>query len=408
MKLSRRQLLKGSLAVPGAALLNPIYRAGAKSLLFETLPDPRSSGIDHIVVVMMENRSFDHFLGWLPNADGKQAGLSYRNATGKAYATYSLSGDYTGCPHPDPDHSYEGGRVEYDGGEMDGFLRAGNNDVYSIGYYREQDISFLANLARSYTTCDHYFVSILGPTVPNRLFLHTAQTDRLDDSIGPTSLPTIWDRLAAAGITATYYYSNIPFLALWGAKFLKISKDYDDFKSAAKNGTLPAVSYVDPSFTTIDDGLGNDDHPHADIRRGDRFLYDTFEAVANGPEWKSTVFVVTFDEWGGFFDHVAPPRATAANAIDTDLVNGRALLGFRVPVVIASPFSRGVENNPLVSTLVFDHTSILKPHVPFFPEPCFQSLFGGLLQGLATSSTKKWQDLGAQASEHGFAVKSKL
>ena len=399
----------------------------------------------------MENRSFDHFLGWLLNANGKQAGLSFVDSNGTAHATYSLSGDFTGCPHPDPDHSYSGGRVEYDSGNMDGFLRAGSNDVYSIGYYGDQDIPFLANLARSYTTCDQYFVSVLGPTFPNRLFLHAAQTDRLDNSINLTSIPTIWDALAAAGVSANYYYNNIPFLALWGAKYLGISKGYDDFKSAAANGTLPAVSYVDPSFTTIDDGLGNDDHPHADIRRGDLFLHDTFEAVANGPNWPSTVFIVTFDEWGGFFDHVPPPRATAANAVDPDLVDGKALLGFRVPVVLASPFSRGVENSPQVNHLVFDHTSILKliewrwnlapltprdasndinnlasalnfqpqvslptlpkPRVPFFPEPCFATLFGGLFNTESPAAvtqqkaTQKWIQLREQASAHGFAVK---
>lgn len=452
MKLNRRELLKTSLIASGAALVGPVAGLKSDSLSSAQLPDPQSSGIDHIVLVTMENRSFDHFLGWLPNAAGKQEGLTFVDAAGNAHTTYSLSGDYTGCPHPDPDHSYASGRVEYDGGKMDGFLRAGSNDVYSIGYYGEQDMPFLANFARSYTTCDNYFVSILGPTFPNRLFLHSAQTDRLDDSLSLTSLPTIWDRLAAAGVSANYYYSNIPFIALWGTKYLGISKSYDDFKSAAKNGTLPAVSYVDPSFTTIDDGLGNDDHPHADIRRGDLFLYNTFEAVANGPRWNSTVFIVTFDEWGGFFEHVGPPRATAANNVDTDIVNGKTLLGFRVPVVIASPFSRGVENNPFVNHLVFDHTSILKliewrwglapltprdassdinnlayalnfaqpvvslptlpePHVPFFPEPCLQTLFSGLFsrESVATTTsstdptdTKKWRDLQARASVQGF------
>jgi phospholipase C len=418
------------------------------------LPQPQNSGIEHIVVVTMENRSFDHFFGWLPNADGKQAGLTFVDTGGVAHPTYSLSGDHTGCPHPDPDHSYDGGRTEYDGGKMDGFLLDKSNDIFSIGYYGENDNPFLANLARSYTTCDRYFVSILGPTFPNRIFMHAAQTDRLDDSVSFTSLPTIWDHLAAAGISANYYYNNIPVLALWGTKYLGIVKGYDDFKSAAENGTLPAVSYVDPRFTTIDDGLGTDDHPHADIRRGDRFLHDTFEAVANGPAWGSTVFIITFDEWGGFFEHVAPPRATAANNVDPDIVNGKTLLGFRVPVIIASPFSRGVENNPLVNHLVFDHTSILKliewrwglasltprdassdvnniayalnfsqpvlavptlpkPSVPFFPEPCFQTLFGGVFgaetAGTAAASqekvTKKWDDLGRQAAAQGFKVK---
>jgi len=447
MKLNRRELLKTSLMASGATLVGPIVGLKSDSSPFVQLPDPQSSGIEHIVVVTLENRSFDHFLGWLPNADGKQAGLTFVDASGTARTTYSLSGEFTGCPHPDPDHSYGGARVEYDGGKMDGFLRAGGNDVYSIGYYGEQDIPFLANFARSYTTCDRYFVSILGPTFPNRLFLHAAQTDRLDDSASLSSLPTIWDRLAAAGVSANYYYGNVPFLALWGTTYLGISNSYNDFTSAAQNGTLPSVSYVDPAFTTIDDGLGNDDHPHADVRRGDLFLYNTFEAVANGPNWSSTVFIVTFDEWGGFFEHVAPPRAAAANNVDTDIVNGQTLLGFRVPMVIASPFSRGVENNPFVNHVVFDHTSILKliewrwglapltprdassdinnlanalnftepivtlptlpePSVPFFPDPCLQTLFNGLLgPDVATrtaSDTKKWQDLKAQASVHGF------
>jgi Phosphoesterase family len=99
-----------------------------------------------------------------------------------------------------------------------------------------------------------------------------------------TSLPTIWDRLAAAGVSGNYYFNNVPFLTLWGLKYLGITKTYDDFKSAAKNGMLPAVSYVDPNFTTIDDGLGNDDHPHADIRRGHRFLHDT--SILKLIEWR--------------------------------------------------------------------------------------------------------------------------
>ena len=82
--------------------------------------------------------------------------------------------------------------------------------------------------------------------------------------------------------------------------------------------------------------------------------------MATGPAWPSTVFVVTFDEWGGFFDHVAPPRATAANAVDPDVQNGKTLLGFRVPTVVASPFSRGSAGTPTVNSLVFDHTSVLK------------------------------------------------
>jgi phospholipase C len=237
----------------------------------------------------------------------------------------------------------------------------------------------------------------------------------------------------------------LPFLGLWGAKYLGISRRYQSFLTAARAGTLPAVSFVDPRYTILDDGTGNDHHPHADIRMGDRFLYDTFQAVANGPNWANTVIVVNFDEWGGFFDHVAPPRATAANQVDGDLMDGKALLGIRVPTVIASPFSAGDANDPRISAMVFDHTSVLKliewrwglapltprdasddvlnlayalnfeqpdtsvptlpqPNAPLVGAPCFGTLSSGFGAATLTEESKVWNDLGKYAAAHGFAV----
>ena len=260
----------------------------------------------------------------------------------------------------DPDHSYGASRQEYNNGAMDGFLRPASNDIFAIGYYQEADIPFYAALARNYTTCDHYHSSILGPTFPNRFFLYAGQTDRVDNAISISSLATIIDRLTAAKVSFGYYYQNAPFLALWGAQYLGVSHLHSDFLTAAANGTLPSVSYVDPMFTVLDDGTGTDDHPHSDIRKGDLFLHDMFTAIAKGPAWSSTVVVFNFDEGGGFFDHVAPPRVTAANSVDTDVVNGQTLLGFRLPVVIASPWTRGDATNPRVNSMLFDHTSVLK------------------------------------------------
>ena len=369
MKFSRRDFLRTALGSSALGLLEgttgwPLRAAFAQTSTCQ-LPDPQRSGIEHIVVVMMENRSFDHLFGWMPNADGKQAGLIYNDSLGVPHQTHALAPDYTGCPHPVPDHSYSGGRVEYDNGQMDGFMRAGKNDDYCIGYYVEQDQLFYSALARNYTTLDRYFCSIIASTFPNRLFAHAAQTDRLSNTAALATMPTIWDRLSAAGISGRYYFSNLPFLGLWGTKYLPISRSYAQFLADAATGALPAVSFVDPWYTTTDDGTGNDDHPHADIRRGDAFLARTFSAVANSPAWPKTVFVVNWDEWGGFFEHVAPPRATApANSPDTDLVDGKALLGFRVPTVVASPFSRGAVANPRVvgssTGMIFDHTSVLK------------------------------------------------
>jgi phospholipase C len=368
MNASRRDFLCGAAVASGTTLLgsalglsNREALAGDEEAATLLLPAPEDSGIEHVIVVTMENRSFDHFLGWLPRADGKQGGLKYVDKAGVPHLTHALAPDFTGCPHPDPDNSYTGGRVEYDAGEMDGFLRAGSNDVYSIGYYVERDLPFLSALARNYTTLDHAFCAILAPTFPNRLFLHSANTDRLTDSVDLTSLPTIWDRLAEKGISGTYYFSNVPFLALWGLKYLGISKTYNHFLADAARGTLPAVSFVDPRFTILDLDTANDDHPHTNVQRGDSFLAQTFHAVASGPAWPNTVFIVTFDEWGGFFEHVPPPRAAEpAGDPDTDSVNGKVLLGFRVPAVTASPFSRGNPAVPRVNHSAFDHTSILK------------------------------------------------
>src|SRR3954467_2825484 len=131
-QFSRRQFVVGSAAALGS------LSATGRSLLWaasvgkkKKLPKPAKSGIEHIVVAMMENRSFDHLLGWLPGADGRQAGLGYADSQGNVFETYPLAPDFQGCGHPDPDHSYEGGRVEYNGGLCDGWLRAGMNDRYA-------------------------------------------------------------------------------------------------------------------------------------------------------------------------------------------------------------------------------------------------------------------------------------
>ena len=384
MGSDRRNFLKSLAVVSGAVALNemcgfPGARTFAQQLevlATKPLPAPQKSGIDHLVVVMMENRSFDHFFGWVPGADGKQAGLTFVDPSGFPQSTHHLAPDFTGCGHPDPDHSYDGGRIQYDHHRMDGFLLDSQNDSYSLGYYTEPDRPFYNALARHYTVCDRYFCSILGPTFPNRMFSHTAQTDRLSNTLTLSTLPTIWDRLAAAGVSGTYYFSNLPFLGLWGPKYVSISRPYQQFLLDAAQGKLPAVSFIDPKFTVADQGEGNDDHPHADIRAGDAFLSQTFYALANGPLWPRTLFVVTYDEWGGFFDHVPPPRAAAGNLVDTDIVNGKTLLGFRLPVCVASPYTSSRRRDgddddhgdglheeklrPRVVSALFDHTSVLK------------------------------------------------
>ncbi len=362
MAINRRDFIRGAAGASGALAAGSVL--GKNLLANETeglplLPQPNDSGIEHIVLVIMENRSFDHMLGWLPGARGRQAGLSYKDKNGVSHDTYRLT-SYTGCPHPDPDHSYEGGRSEYDQGKMDGWLRTTTNDVYCIGYYAEEDLKFFSAFARNYTTLDNFFPSILSSTFPNRIFSWAAQTDRLDNSLTISKLPTILDTLAAANVGVTYYFNNVPFLALWGTKYLSVSAPYAEFLAQAALGALPPVSFVDPIYTITDDGTGNDDHPHADLRRGEAFVEQVFNAVSQGPDWDNTVLIISRDEWGGFFEHVVPPRVIAPNNVDKDLVKGEALLGCRVPVVIASPFSRGNPNSPRINSLLYDHTSVLK------------------------------------------------
>lgn len=345
--MDRRTFLKttGGLAA-GAALSPDMLRAAAAQ-------------IKHIVVAMMENRSFDHFLGWLPNAYGKQAGLEYVDVNGVSHATHDLAPDWTGCSYNDPDHSYSGARIEVDNGLMDGFLKTSAADVYAIGYYQEADDHFFPKFARNFTTCDMYFPSMLGPTFPNRIFQLCGQTDRLDDSVSLCSYPTIFDHCTQAGVSSKYYYGNVPFLTLFPVDAIVYAHSFSDFLSDCARGSLPAVSFVDPSFT-LALNTANDNHPHSDIRNGDAFMAQVYHAVATSPAWMNTVLVLNHDEWGGFFDHVPPPRALAPNNTDPDLVNGEALLGCRAPCIVASPWTLGGPANPAVNHTLFDHTSVLK------------------------------------------------
>lgn len=352
--VSRRTFLGSGLAA-GAVLASGA--ASAKNVRSQQtrLPHAASCGLDHIVVLCMENRSYDHYLGWLPGGDGIQSGLTYLDDGGAPHSTHHLT-DWQGCGFADPDHSYDGGRTQLNGGAVDGFRKGGNDD-YALGYYTESDLAFLGPLVREFTTFDRYFCSILGPTYPNRFYTHAAATDRIandywpaGDSVPtPSALPTIWDRLAAKNVSANYYFSDLPFLALWGQKYAPIARPFASFFAQAATGTLPSYSYLDPYFVGEDQGGSNDDHPHADIRRGQALLSQVVHAVLSSPLWERTALVITYDEWGGFFDHVVPPVLP-----DTDPAHAQA--GFRVPTVVVSPYAR----RGFVSHDVFDHASILK------------------------------------------------
>jgi phospholipase C len=301
----------------------------------------------------MENRSFDHYLGWVPGTTGRQRGLTYLDDAGGAHPTHHLT-SFTGCGFNDPSHSYDGGRIQLNGGACDGFRR-GRNDDFALGYYTRPDLPLTSQLVDEFAVCDHWFAGILGPTYPNRLYTHSAATDRITNTFDVCTLPTIWDQLATAGVPARYYYSDLPVLALYGAKYTPISSPITRFFDDAASGNLPSYSYVDPSFFGA---TQNDDHPHADMRRGQNLIGRVVQALVEGPQWGSTLLVLTYDEWGGFFDTVAPPRFP-------DLVDNpggdaqhpdHAQAGFRVPTILVSPFAR----HKRVERTTFEHSAILK------------------------------------------------
>ena len=312
---------------------------------------PENSGIEHVIVVTMENRSFDHLLGWLPGADGRQAGLVYTDRVGASFATHHLT-DFQGCGFADPSHSFDGGRIEYNGGACDGWLRAETNDVYAIGYYEADDLAFFGQAAPQWTVLDRYFAPFLGPTGPNRLILQAGQTDRIANTGGASVLTTIWDRLADAGLTGTNYGYQIVSASQFGNRYTSLMQPITSFFSDAATGTLPNLALVDPDFQHE---YSDSDHPHGDIQRGEALLASIYQAVTASPAWRSTVLIVTFDEWGGFFDHVPPPPAPIPPG-EYAVGNLDGLRGFRVPCLLISPFAR----RGYTSSTIYDHASILR------------------------------------------------
>jgi len=336
----------GSLGDAGAAT-----RAARSSVTGASLPAPKASGIDHIVVVVMENRSFDHMLGWVPHADGRQAGLRYRDDSGHAHSTHHLATSH-GCGYGDPGHSHTAGLIQLNHGRCDGFRRHGNDDL-ALGYYTRDDLPFYGPFVEQATVFDRWFAAALGPTMPNRNYTHAGRTDRMGNEEHVATMPTLWDRLAAAGVPAAYYFNDSPYLALWGDRYVRTAQRFEQFLVDAASGTLPAFSYIDPAFDSGSPLGSNDDHPHCDIRRGQSFLATIAQALVLSPLWSRTALFITYDEWGGFFDHVRPPRRDDDGPLDG---MDRRQTGFRVPSFVLSPYAwRGAVNHA-----IFDHAAIVK------------------------------------------------
>ena len=382
--MRRRSFLTGAAAglgltaLGGRANANPLNIA-LPSLGIETRPS--KTPVEHLVVVMQENRSVDHLLGWYgaehPDFDGIQQ-ASYpdlhQGADGPAVATepWGEAGrrNYHGRHFRDPNHGWGGGRYERNGGRADGWLhpRTGN-DEFALSYYDPVDIPVWAQLTRDYQAYDRWFTALLGPTFPNRYYLHSGQSGGMKDNTLPPLVadrpewalgfdwPTVWTLFERYGVTCAYYFNNLPTVALWGARHVAHARPMAAFYADAALGQLPQVSFVDPFFITPN-GLANDDHPHADLRLGQAFISDVVEAFVSSPHYQRGALVLTYDEWGGFWDHVPPPRGRDDRGTDHDPGGDDDFgqLGFRVPSTIVSPWTRGAT----VDHTVYEHSSITR------------------------------------------------
>jgi len=407
--ITRRKLLRyGGVAAAGLASADPLLRA-ASALARpvrrpDSLPDPKvpagtvdaSMQFDHIVVVMMENHSFDNLLGALhrsgqPKAHGLKingkgiARNSNPNAAGEAVHSFPFT---TTAQGSGVSQSWNATHQQIDGGRMDGFVRS-TESTQPMGYWTEEQLPFAYSFARTFTIANNWFCSAPCQTYPNRRFLMagTAYGNISTDfesifSSPPPPNGTIFDRLHAYGIEWKNYFTDLPATGIIRStveKYPANIRPYAEFVLDCKAGTLPAVSFVDPEFGVLGEvggplsklpGLealgakigetGGDQENPQDMSYGEYWAYQTVKAVLESPAWPRTLLVYTYDEHGGYYDHVPPPAAIAPDSIPPelkpgDVPGGYDIYGPRVPGIVASPYSKpnGVTN------VVHDHTSVL-------------------------------------------------
>ena len=316
-------------------------------------PGELLSGIDTVVVLMMENRTFDHYFGMLnrdasypgPKTAGFLKGDEWNpSASGEKVTSYRLPS----LTQADPPHSWDASHAQWNGGKNDGFVEQheGHAEKEVMGYFTRDELPFSYWLADNFTLCDRWHASVLGCTFPNRAVLHAADAAGLKRNIPFTQPPTtIWDVLPTTGKTGKNYFAGAA--ALYSAMFVNkpASVDptagIDEFFEAAEKGTLPNFVMIDPDFAM------NDDHPSHDVKLGQAFISSIYRALAASPQWPRCLFVITYDEHGGFFDHVAPPECDDA---DPDYRR----LGFRVPALVIGPTVRAAS----VCSTTFEHSSV--------------------------------------------------
>jgi len=349
---------------------------------------------DHLVVVMMENHSFDNVLGALPRSGKPRAdGLSFDASGTPTNSNPGRNGPVRAFPFSSTaqaghvSQTWNATHEQIDGGKMDGFVRSVNSEE-PMGYYPPEVLPFAYSLALTFTVANCWFGSAPCQTYANRRFLMAgtaygnvaSSAASLSDPPPPNG--TIFDRLDEQEISWREYATDVPQSAIipsiiekHGAHITTVKDFYDDCAA----GTLPSVSFVDPEVGVLSNvgkalanipllgklagrfkALGGDEEPPQDMYYGEAWAHRVIEAVLQSPAWPRTLLIYTYDEHGGYFDHVPPPPAIEPDAIPprltpTHVPGAYDIYGPRVPAVVVSPYSKpnGVTN------VVHDHTSVL-------------------------------------------------
>jgi phospholipase C len=368
-KRSRRQILQGLGAVVGVTATG-CGRSATEALSQNGFEPPLPAGfpkdpaepsptatptlspaellasVDTVVVLMMENRSFDHFLGSLSLVEGRPVnGLTglERNPdpTGALVAPFVLD-DFT---PEDPPHGWDSVHRQWNDGAMDGFVteHAGASQNEVMGYHLRGQLPSIYGLADQFAVCDAWHCSVMGPTWPNRYYLHGGTSNGVKTNVPAFGFKNVFDVLTAAGVPSRTYFHDLAFQA--GYLNFNLLSPIEQFFQDAQSGTLPAFTVIDPKFQGND---ANDDHPDHDVQLGQALIASIYAALAASPQWGRMLFVVTYDEHGGFYDHVAPPECA-------DDHEEFRRLGMRVPSIVAGPMVRA---GAVVNT-TFDHSSII-------------------------------------------------
>lgn len=332
--------------------------------------------IDHVIVLMQENHSFDNYFGMLrkyaPGLDVEPlpddaSNPDPTNPDGPPIAAYH---ETSLCASSDLNHSWNGTHEQWNNREMDGFTATNVTPIdptgkRAMGYYDETDLPFYYGLFSTFAIGDRYFSSLMGPTQPNRLYLYAASSfGRIVNGLPPSgnefSQRSIFNLLDEGGVTWKVYSSQLAystFLYYVRSNASEHVSNIASYYADAAAGTLPQVAFIDPTF------LGderNDEHPPANVQLGQKFVAEVVNALMASPNWPSSAMFLAYDEHGGYYDHVPPPEAvppddTAPMTSASDDQSGFDRLGMRVPLTAISPFAK----KSYVSHTVYDHTSIL-------------------------------------------------